>query len=238
MTCIVCLAAVLAILLAAAVLSLGRQAPRPHDPFAEPFGDITVAERSPAEQGRGFSAREISRFKSAGVASPAAMPARAVAEAGSGGERKASRVPSLPVSIGWPTSWSSWSWGSAVHSERKLYANFTAAEHANFLGAKVVAAATAFLDGRNDGVALSRNVDALWCELIAAPDEDLVAKQILVAARMLNTAMAGAARSALSSSEARQDRWMAVMGALVELVRHESREGRHAAHASSNGVRL
>lgn len=82
------------------------------DPFAHPFGDIptvnrasgasgAVAERSPAEQGPGFSQRDLppshlatlrrtgQPFKSAGLASPAV--------AGSGGDEKASRVLPLPA---------------------------------------------------------------------------------------------------------------------------------------------
>jgi len=116
-----------------------------------------------------------------------------------------------------------------------VHSSFTPAEHANFLGAKVVSAATGFLDGRHDAAELSRHAHSLFCELIAAPDEDAAAKQILTAARLLVVAMSGAARA---TEEARQDRWMAVMGSLVELVRHESRAAKHASHASQNGVRL
>ena len=120
-------------------------------------------------------------------------------------------------------------------------APFTPAEHANFLGAEVVAAAPAFLDGRHDSAELCRNAHALFCELIAAPDDDAAAKQILVPSRLLVVAMSGAVRAHGAGSgadEARQDRWMAVMGALVELVRQESREAKHVSHARANGVRL
>jgi hypothetical protein len=108
-----------------------------------------------------------------------------------------------------------------VHGKTTLYANFTAAEHANFLGAKTVAHATALLDGRNDGAQALRNARAITCELIAAPD-DPAANAILDPARLLVVAMMGAASADPGSP--RQDRWMHVMGALVELVRHEANE--------------
>lgn len=99
--------------------------------------------------------------------------------------------------------------------------DFTAPEHANFLGAKAVALATSYLDGRNDGAQLARDADGMQCELIAAIS-DPQANRILDPTRMLLVAMA---RTAMAHGEgARQDRWQLVMGALVELVRHESTE--------------
>lgn len=104
-----------------------------------------------------------------------------------------------------------------MHGKTTLYANFTAAEHANFLGAKVVAYATAFLDGRNDAAMLANHARSMMCELVAAPD-DPQGNPILDLARLLVVAMTGAATAA---DDARRDRWMDVMGALVELVRLE-----------------
>lgn len=98
--------------------------------------------------------------------------------------------------------------------------NFSPAEHANFLAAKAAAHATAFLDGRNQAAELARNADAMQCELMTAA-YDPAANAILDPTRLLVVAMA---RTAISQGEARQDRWQQVMGALVELVRHESTE--------------
>lgn len=99
-----------------------------------------------------------------------------------------------------------------------MHANFTPAEHANFLAAKTVAHATAYLSGLNDSGQLGHNARSVGLELIVAPD-DPAAKRILDAARLLMHAMIGAAAS---SDPVREDRWQQVMGALVELVRHES----------------
>jgi hypothetical protein len=97
-------------------------------------------------------------------------------------------------------------------------ANFTPAEHANFLAAKTVAHATAFLDGRNDATDLARNTRSVQFEILAAGD-DVSAKPILDASRMLVVAMMA---TAWVHDEARLVRWQQVMGALVELVQHES----------------
>jgi hypothetical protein len=99
-----------------------------------------------------------------------------------------------------------------------VHSNFTPAEHASYLAGKAVAHATGFLDGRNDAVDLGRNARAMLIELIAAPD-DAVAKPLLDVTRLLTVAMMGAAAA---DGEARQDRWMHVMAALVELARHEN----------------
>jgi hypothetical protein len=98
------------------------------------------------------------------------------------------------------------------------YPTFTPAEHANFLAAKAVAHATAYLDGRNDAALLARNAHSVQYEILAAP-EDPLAKPALDAARMLVVAMLGASTAI---GEVRQDRWRNVMGALVELVCGES----------------
>lgn len=101
-----------------------------------------------------------------------------------------------------------------------MNANFTPAEHANFVAAKVVSHATAFLTGRHDAGELGRNARSVMCELIPVTD-DLAAKAILAPARLCVVAMLG---TAAADSEDRRDRWSMVMGALVELVRHESQE--------------
>jgi hypothetical protein len=101
-----------------------------------------------------------------------------------------------------------------------VHSNFSPVEHANFVVAKAVSHATAYLDGRNDADQLGRNARAVMCELIPVTD-DPRAKAILDPARLLTIAMLNAA---VAQGEARQDRWSQVMGALVELVRHESTE--------------
>ncbi len=98
------------------------------------------------------------------------------------------------------------------------YPDLTPAEHANFLGAKVVAGATGYLDGRHDAAQLARDVDRLHLEMMTAA-YDLQANRILDPARLLLIAMS---RAALAEGDARLDRWQQVMGSLVELVRIES----------------
>lgn len=113
-----------------------------------------------------------------------------------------------------------------------MHPNFTPAEHANFLAAKAVAHATAYLSGLNDAALLGLNARSMFLELIAAPD-DTRAKPILDASRLLVVAMSGAAASA---DAVREDRWQQVMGALVELVRHESKQLRQAHAPAVNTV--
>lgn len=110
--------------------------------------------------------------------------------------------------------------GCAMHSATAVPQHFMPAEHANFLAAKVVAHATAFLDGRNDAAELGRNAKAMQIELMIGTD-DPASRAVLDPARLLVVAMMGAS---YAHGEPRQDRWQHVMGALVELVRHESTE--------------
>ncbi|SDC08529.1 hypothetical protein SAMN05216337_1001217 [Bradyrhizobium brasilense] len=101
-----------------------------------------------------------------------------------------------------------------------MHSRFSAAEHANFIAGKVVAYATAYLDGRNDLADLARNAASVMVELIACSD-DAAAKVILNPARLLANAMT---ITAGATSDASVDRWQQVIGSLVELVRHESSE--------------
>lgn len=100
------------------------------------------------------------------------------------------------------------------------HVRFTPAEHANLIAGKVVAHATAYLNGFNDAATLGRNARSIQVELLGA-GEDLQAKAILDAARLLVVAMHN---TASAIGEARQDRWQRLMGDLVELVRLESTE--------------
>jgi hypothetical protein len=119
-----------------------------------------------------------------------------------------------------------------MHSPGALPANFTPAEHANFLAGKAVSYATGYLDGRHDASQLARHARALQIELLAAPD-DPAARAILDPVRMLMVAMTC---TSWAFGEARQDRWQHVMGSLVELVRHESIELRVAATPTVDDV--
>jgi hypothetical protein len=101
-----------------------------------------------------------------------------------------------------------------------MNAHFNAAEHANFIAAKAIAIATAYLDGRSDGPLLGRNACHLNGELMATAG-DVDANRILEPVRLLVRVMSNAA---ISEDEARRDLWELLMGGLVELVRHESTE--------------
>ena len=92
-------------------------------------------------------------------------------------------------------------------------------DRANLLAGKAVAHATAYLDGRHDAAKLAQNASALQVEMLSIDDGE--ANIILGPVKLLNVAMAC---TAIAPTEARQDKWQQVMGSLVELVRHESRE--------------
>jgi hypothetical protein len=103
--------------------------------------------------------------------------------------------------------------------------DFSTAEHVNFIAAKVVAHATAYLDHRNDRELLARNAQAVMGELLISIGEDRAAKAILDPTRLLVQAMMGTANA---EGEARLDRWRDVMAALVDLVRQEGLQHRDA----------
>jgi hypothetical protein len=89
---------------------------------------------------------------------------------------------------------------------------------ANLLAGHAVAYATAFLDGRHNAEQLGANAARLQADLFAARDP--ATNGILDPVRLLSISMLHTARA---KGEARQDRWQHVMGAMVELVRIESR---------------
>jgi hypothetical protein len=98
----------------------------------------------------------------------------------------------------------------------------TPVDHAVFLAATAVSHATAFLDGRNDAAITRQNAERIFAELILA-GRDPAANHILGPVRLLAIATL---RAAVTESETLQERWQHVMGALVDLVRQESRERR------------
>lgn len=97
-------------------------------------------------------------------------------------------------------------------------ADFTAAERANFVAAHVVAAATAFLDGRYTATDMADKANALMRDINKIGD-DAAARRILVPTMLLAMAMLGTA--AVHGAE-RQERWRDLMAALVRMVRFES----------------
>jgi hypothetical protein len=110
-----------------------------------------------------------------------------------------------------------------VHTDRSLYpaGAMSPAEHANFVAARVVGHATLFLKVNPDAALLASNAKSAMLELIPCSD-DLKAKAILDASRLLVVAMLGTSHA--DGDEVRQDRWMQIMAAMIELVRHESTE--------------
>lgn len=103
----------------------------------------------------------------------------------------------------------------------------TLPEQANFLAARTIAYATAFLDGRNGAEELARHADAVQCEIMTAwsAQTNIAVNAILDPVRLLVVAMRCAA---VAIGEVRQDRWQAAMGSLVELVRNEANELRNS----------
>jgi len=101
---------------------------------------------------------------------------------------------------------------------------------ANLLAGQAVAHATAYLDGRHDVERLTDN--ALLLEAVLFSARDPATNCILDPVRLLTLAMLHTARA---RDEARQDRWRHVMGALVELVRTESRALRDSKMATEEG---
>lgn len=97
-------------------------------------------------------------------------------------------------------------------------AGFTPAQHASFLAAKAVAHATSYLNGHSNAATLGHNAKAMQFELMTGSD-DAASRAVLDPARLLVVAMMG---TSYAQGETRQDRWQHVMGALVELVRHEA----------------
>lgn len=99
-----------------------------------------------------------------------------------------------------------------------LIASLTPAELASFLAARAIAAATAYLGGRSDAARFSHDASQLMGEMLAVSIEPGLSP-LLDPTRILIVAMT---RTAAAHGVARQDRWQQVIGALVELVRHEN----------------
>ncbi len=103
--------------------------------------------------------------------------------------------------------------------------HLTRMEQANLLAAQAVSYATAYLDGRHDAVKLSDNADALLLDLLVINTEET--SSFLIPVQLLSITMMQAAKHArlisLGAND-RTERWHQVMGALVDLVMHDSRQ--------------
>ncbi|MGY3366136.1 hypothetical protein ACVWZL_003261 [Bradyrhizobium sp. GM2.4] len=114
--------------------------------------------------------------------------------------------------------------------------HLTRAEQANLIAGHAVAYATAYLDGRHTAQQLADNADRLFLDLLVIETAETSA--FLVPVQLLAVTMMQTARQARTSpsgeegrldSQAvaaydRLDRWQSVMGSIVDLVCHESRQ--------------
>lgn len=104
-----------------------------------------------------------------------------------------------------------------------MHSSFSPAEHANFVAAKVVALATAFIDGRKDLADLGRNAVSVKIEILACVYDGREARAILGPALLLANTMI-----LTSTSAGGLDGWQKVIQSLVEKVREESHELRRS----------
>ncbi len=97
-------------------------------------------------------------------------------------------------------------------------------DQANLLAGHAVAYATAYLDGRHTAEQLVDNGDRLFLDLLVVETEET--SRFLIPVQLLAITMKRTARCAMTATETeeRLKRWHQVMGSLVELVFHESRQ--------------
>lgn len=104
--------------------------------------------------------------------------------------------------------------------------HLTRLEQANLLAGHAVSYATAYLDGRHDASRLADNADRLFLDLLVVETEDT--SGFLIPVQLLAIVMMRTAKQELRDespgSSVRQGRWQQVMGALVDLVMHDSRQ--------------
>lgn len=106
--------------------------------------------------------------------------------------------------------------------------HLTRIEQANLIAGHAVAYATAYLDGRHTTAQLAENADRLFLDLLVITNVET--STILVPVQLLAVTMMRAARNARDLDAPayvvhdRLDRWHSVMGSLVDLVLHESRQ--------------
>jgi len=100
---------------------------------------------------------------------------------------------------------------------------FSSRQVANMLAVRAVRHAADFLQGKEGPTLLGMHAEQLQLDLLIA---DPKANGLLNPVRLLNVAMASTALVAAAQggeieTAARLDRWMHVIGSLVELVQHE-----------------
>ncbi|WP_439398998.1 hypothetical protein ACRQ5Q_16745 [Bradyrhizobium sp. PMVTL-01] len=102
--------------------------------------------------------------------------------------------------------------------------HLTRLEQANLIAGHAVSYATAFLDDHHSVQQLADNADRLFLDLLVI--EDAETTSFLIPVKLLAITMMRTARVArdLSRWPPAEDRWHAVMAALVELVINESRQ--------------
>jgi hypothetical protein len=103
--------------------------------------------------------------------------------------------------------------------------HLTRAEQANLIAGHAVAYATAYLDGRHTAQQLADNADRLFLDLLVI--ETAETSTFLVPVQLLAVTMMQTARRKIPDSldtDARAERWHAVMASLIELVCLESRQ--------------
>jgi hypothetical protein len=209
---------------------VGRRSDTPPDPFSHPFGEPRLTPASFAQatplslRARRSARRSLAQLAAGGGRADSDFRIRRTCPPIGCGRRPAF----VPLGSGrHPLSRvfnrkrvSSYGGGSVMRDMRRH-----AVEAAGFLAAKTVACATAFLGGSSDESQLGRAADAIQCELMMgwAGVSDLAVNAVLDPVRLLVVAMS---RAAAAPTEARQDRWRQVMGALVELASEESAESK------------
>ncbi|CUT12509.1 hypothetical protein BF49_3589 [Bradyrhizobium sp.] len=101
--------------------------------------------------------------------------------------------------------------------------SFASRQVANMLAVRAVKHATSFLQGQDGPTLLGMHAEQLQIDLLLA---DPLANGLLNPVRLLNVAMASAAHqvsdvpAGVIADAALLDRWMHVIGSLVELVQH------------------
>lgn len=109
------------------------------------------------------------------------------------------------------------------------HARLSPLAQANLLAGHAVSYATAYLRGDHDAVKLGDNAHRLFLDMLVV--ENAETSSFLIPVQLLAIAMMRIARNAATSHRVdaqafrdRSERWEAVMGSLVELVCHESRQ--------------
>jgi hypothetical protein len=98
-------------------------------------------------------------------------------------------------------------------------------DQAHLIAGHAVSYATAYLDGRHSAQQLADNAARLFLDLGLIETQETIS--FLVPVKLLVTTMMQTARRKIpdaAQTDARAERWHAVLASLVELVIHESRQ--------------